>query len=149
MQYTLNLTTFCELQVSIPKGSLCNLKAKFKAGLPPDAIYNIVTDPDNKRVFKNIKVCIVVFLAIHYLFILQLLLTILIYFAGHLIFFGEHVIHIYSFFIIIYLGMWRIPSVANWQETYVNNIWLHTRQFVYGKHCLLHQFDILLKFIIN
>lgn len=24
-------------------------------GLPPDAVYNIVTDPDNKRVFKNIK----------------------------------------------------------------------------------------------
>ena len=25
-------------------------------GLPPDAVYNIVIDPDNRRVFKNIKV---------------------------------------------------------------------------------------------
>lgn len=25
-------------------------------GLPPDAVYNIVIDPDNKKVFKNIKV---------------------------------------------------------------------------------------------
>ncbi|KAK6252533.1 hypothetical protein QUC31_014253 [Theobroma cacao] len=44
-----------EIKVSVPKGSLCNLKAKVDVGLPPDAVYNIVTDPDNKRVFKNIK----------------------------------------------------------------------------------------------
>ncbi|XVE92409.1 hypothetical protein REPUB_Repub01dG0094600 [Reevesia pubescens] len=44
-----------EIRVSVPKGSLCNLKAKVDVGLPPDAVYNIVTDPDNKRVFKNIK----------------------------------------------------------------------------------------------
>lgn len=44
-----------EITVSVPKGSLCNLKVKFEVGLPPDAIYNIVIDPDNKRVFKNIK----------------------------------------------------------------------------------------------
>lgn len=44
-----------KITVSIPKGSLCNLKVKFKVGLPPDAIYNIVTDPDNKRVFKNVQ----------------------------------------------------------------------------------------------
>lgn len=44
-----------EVEVSVPKGSLCNLHVKFKVGLPPDAIYNIVVDPDNKRVFKNIK----------------------------------------------------------------------------------------------
>lgn len=44
------------LQVSVPKGSLCNLNVKLKVGLPPDAIYNIVIDPDNRRVFKNIKV---------------------------------------------------------------------------------------------
>ncbi|XP_010251230.1 PREDICTED: uncharacterized protein LOC104593182 [Nelumbo nucifera] len=43
------------LKVSVPKGSLCNLDVKFNVGLPPDAIYNIVIDPDNKRVFKNIK----------------------------------------------------------------------------------------------
>ncbi|KAJ6837540.1 uncharacterized protein M6B38_120310 [Iris pallida] len=44
-----------EVKVSVPKGSLCNLKVKVNIGLPPDAIYNIVTDPENKRVFKNIK----------------------------------------------------------------------------------------------
>lgn len=44
------------LQVTVPKGSLCNLNLKVDVGLPPDAVYNIVTDPDNKRVFKNIKV---------------------------------------------------------------------------------------------
>jgi hypothetical protein len=30
---------------------------RFEAGLPPDAVYNIIIDPENKRVFKNIKVC--------------------------------------------------------------------------------------------
>ncbi|XP_047330795.1 uncharacterized protein LOC124934323 [Impatiens glandulifera] len=44
-----------EIQVTVPKGSLCNLNVKVNVGLPPDAIYNIVTDPDNKRVFKNIE----------------------------------------------------------------------------------------------
>ncbi|XVF02468.1 hypothetical protein REPUB_Repub04eG0178000 [Reevesia pubescens] len=44
-----------KIKVSVPKGSLCNLNAKVDVGLPPDAVYNIVTDPDNKRVFKNIK----------------------------------------------------------------------------------------------
>ncbi|CAA7014338.1 unnamed protein product [Microthlaspi erraticum] len=43
------------IKVSIPKGSLCNLKASVNVGLPPDAVYNIVIDPDNRRVFKNIK----------------------------------------------------------------------------------------------
>ncbi|KAJ7953610.1 protein of unknown function (DUF220) [Quillaja saponaria] len=44
-----------QVKVSVPKGSLCNLNVKVNVGLPPDAIYNIVTDPDNRRVFKNIK----------------------------------------------------------------------------------------------
>ncbi|KAK6931053.1 protein of unknown function DUF220, partial [Dillenia turbinata] len=44
-----------EIKVSVPKGSLCNLSVDVQVGLPPDAVYNIVTDPDNKRVFKNIK----------------------------------------------------------------------------------------------
>lgn len=44
-----------EIEVTVPKGSLCNLKVKLNVGLPPDAIYNIVIDPGNKRVFKNIK----------------------------------------------------------------------------------------------
>ncbi|CAI9092920.1 OLC1v1028288C1 [Oldenlandia corymbosa var. corymbosa] len=44
-----------EIKVTVPKGSLCNLSVKVDVGLPPDAVYNIVIDPDNKRVFKNIK----------------------------------------------------------------------------------------------
>lgn len=43
------------IKVTVPKGSLCNLSVQVDVGLPPDAVYNIVTDPDNKRVFKNIK----------------------------------------------------------------------------------------------
>ncbi|KAK7250569.1 hypothetical protein RIF29_33083 [Crotalaria pallida] len=43
------------IKVTVPKGSLCNLNVEVDVGLPPDAVYNIVTDPDNKRVFKNIK----------------------------------------------------------------------------------------------
>ncbi|XP_044948040.1 uncharacterized protein LOC123397571 isoform X2 [Hordeum vulgare subsp. vulgare] len=44
-----------EIKVTVPQGSLCNLNLKFRAGLPPDAVYNIIIDPENKRVFKNIK----------------------------------------------------------------------------------------------
>ncbi|KAK4785829.1 hypothetical protein SAY86_002518 [Trapa natans] len=43
------------IKASVPKGSLCNLRVKTDIGLPPDAVFNIVIDPDNKRVFKNIK----------------------------------------------------------------------------------------------
>ncbi|XP_022632468.1 uncharacterized protein LOC106779894 isoform X1 [Vigna radiata var. radiata] len=43
------------VKVTVPKGSLCNLNAEVDVGLPPDAVYNIVIDPDNRRVFKNIK----------------------------------------------------------------------------------------------
>jgi len=46
------------LQVTVPEGSLCNLNLRFKAGLPPDVVYNIIIDPENKRVFKNIKVSV-------------------------------------------------------------------------------------------
>ncbi|KAJ4974714.1 hypothetical protein NE237_007888 [Protea cynaroides] len=44
-----------DMKVNVPKGSLCNLNLKFNVGLPPDAVFNIVIDPDNRRVFKNIK----------------------------------------------------------------------------------------------
>ncbi|KAJ0985856.1 hypothetical protein J5N97_004212 [Dioscorea zingiberensis] len=44
-----------EINVTVPKGSLCNLNLKVKMGLPPDAVFNIIIDPENKRVFKNIK----------------------------------------------------------------------------------------------
>ncbi|KAK7317620.1 hypothetical protein RJT34_02013 [Clitoria ternatea] len=43
------------IKVTVPKGSLCNLNVEVDVGLPPDAVYNIVIDPDNRRVFKNIK----------------------------------------------------------------------------------------------
>ncbi|KAI3720317.1 hypothetical protein L6452_21233 [Arctium lappa] len=43
------------IEVIVPKGSFCQLNVKVNVGLPPDAIYNIVTDPNNKRVFKNIQ----------------------------------------------------------------------------------------------
>ncbi|CAI9278299.1 unnamed protein product [Lactuca saligna] len=43
------------IEVSVPKDSLCQLNVEVNVGLPPDAIYNIVIDPDNKRVFKNIQ----------------------------------------------------------------------------------------------
>ncbi|XP_024519125.1 uncharacterized protein LOC112342091 [Selaginella moellendorffii] len=41
--------------VTVPKGTLCHLKSTFKVGLPPEAVFGIITDPGNKRVFKNIK----------------------------------------------------------------------------------------------
>lgn len=36
------------IEVSVPKDSLCQLNVEVNVGLPPDAIYNIVIDPDNK-----------------------------------------------------------------------------------------------------
>lgn len=51
-----DLVSFKSLQVSVPKGSLCNLNVKVNIGLPPDTVFDIVTDPENRRVFKNIKV---------------------------------------------------------------------------------------------
>ncbi|KAE8692327.1 Pantothenate kinase 2 [Hibiscus syriacus] len=44
-----------EIEVSVVKGSLCHLKATVDVEFTPDAVYNIVTDPDNRRVFKNVK----------------------------------------------------------------------------------------------
>ncbi|KAL8157089.1 hypothetical protein AgCh_001979 [Apium graveolens] len=44
-----------DIKVTVPKGSLSHLTLEVNVGLPPDALYNIVTNPDNKRVFKNIK----------------------------------------------------------------------------------------------
>ncbi|KAJ8565316.1 hypothetical protein K7X08_007892 [Anisodus acutangulus] len=44
-----------DVKVSVPKGSLCNLNVKVNIGLPPETVYDIVTDPENKSVFKNIK----------------------------------------------------------------------------------------------
>jgi hypothetical protein len=44
------------LQVTQPKGSFCQIDARFSVALNPDGVYNIITDPNNRRVFKNIKV---------------------------------------------------------------------------------------------
>eukprot|EP00252_Welwitschia_mirabilis_P025304 TRINITY_DN7842_c0_g2_i1.p1 TRINITY_DN7842_c0_g2~~TRINITY_DN7842_c0_g2_i1.p1 ORF type:complete len:326 (+),score=77.09 TRINITY_DN7842_c0_g2_i1:168-1145(+) len=44
-----------KIEVTVPKGSLCHLDATVDVGLPPDAIFDIVIDPENKRVFKNIE----------------------------------------------------------------------------------------------
>ncbi|OAE21118.1 hypothetical protein AXG93_3661s1430 [Marchantia polymorpha subsp. ruderalis] len=41
--------------VTVPEGSLCQLNSIFKVGLPPEAVFDILSDPGNKRVFKNIK----------------------------------------------------------------------------------------------
>jgi hypothetical protein len=44
------------LEVTQPKGSFCQIDARFSVALNPDGVYNIITDPNNRRVFKNIKV---------------------------------------------------------------------------------------------
>ncbi|KAH9318692.1 hypothetical protein KI387_020461, partial [Taxus chinensis] len=44
-----------KIEVTVPRGSLCNVEATVHVGLPPDAVFDIVIDPENKRVFKNIK----------------------------------------------------------------------------------------------
>ncbi|GAQ85837.1 hypothetical protein KFL_002570050 [Klebsormidium nitens] len=44
-----------QIEVEVPKGCFCNLYCKFKVGLHPDGVYGIISDPDNKRIFKNIK----------------------------------------------------------------------------------------------
>ncbi len=44
------------LKVMQPKGTFCEIQARFSVALPPDGVYDIITDPNNRRVFKNIKV---------------------------------------------------------------------------------------------
>ncbi|XP_024378238.1 uncharacterized protein [Physcomitrium patens] len=43
------------LQVTQPKGSFCTIDCRFATTLEPDGVYDILTDPNNHRVFKNIK----------------------------------------------------------------------------------------------
>nr|AQA29578.1 reverse transcriptase [Zea mays] len=38
-------------KLTVLEGSFCNLNLRFKGGLPPEAVYNIIIDPKNKRVF--------------------------------------------------------------------------------------------------
>ncbi|PWZ20855.1 putative membrane protein [Zea mays] len=42
-------------ELTVLEGSFCNLKLRFKGGLPPEAVYNIIIDPKNKRVFMISK----------------------------------------------------------------------------------------------
>lgn len=44
------------LKVMQTKGTFCEIQTRFSVALEPDAVYNIITDPNNRRVFKNIKV---------------------------------------------------------------------------------------------
>ncbi|CAI5511615.1 unnamed protein product [Closterium sp. Naga37s-1] len=44
-----------QLAVSTPKGTFCQLDCQVTLALPPDAVYNTLCDPYNRRVFKNIK----------------------------------------------------------------------------------------------
>lgn len=44
------------LKVTQPKGSFCTIDARFAVSLDPDGVYDIIIDPNNRHVFKNIKV---------------------------------------------------------------------------------------------
>ncbi len=44
------------LEVTQVKGSFCEIDVHFSVPLDPDGVYGILTDPNNHRVFKNIKV---------------------------------------------------------------------------------------------
>lgn len=46
------------MKVIQPKGSFCQIDARFSVALDPEGVYNIITDPNNRRVFKNIKVSV-------------------------------------------------------------------------------------------
>ncbi|KAL3680228.1 hypothetical protein R1sor_023184 [Riccia sorocarpa] len=43
------------VKVTEPSGSFCQIESRFAVCLPPDEVYNIITDPNNRRVFKNVK----------------------------------------------------------------------------------------------
>jgi hypothetical protein len=61
MGWILKVDTSC-LQVKVPKEAFCEVNSHFKIGLPPDAVWNILIDPGNKRVFKNIQVNLILLL---------------------------------------------------------------------------------------
>ncbi|CAM6106367.1 unnamed protein product [Calypogeia fissa] len=44
-----------KVTVSEPSGSFCQLDSRFSVPLPPDDVYEIIIDPNNRRVFKNVK----------------------------------------------------------------------------------------------
>eukprot|EP00271_Cylindrocystis_brebissonii_P014266 TRINITY_DN35571_c0_g1_i1.p1 TRINITY_DN35571_c0_g1~~TRINITY_DN35571_c0_g1_i1.p1 ORF type:complete len:512 (+),score=89.62 TRINITY_DN35571_c0_g1_i1:1117-2652(+) len=44
-----------EIKVTSPPGNVSYLTCKFMVGLPPEAVFDILCDEDNHRVFKNVK----------------------------------------------------------------------------------------------
>jgi len=44
------------VEVSNPKGTFCMLDCSAVVGLPPEAVFDILCDTGNQRVFKNVKV---------------------------------------------------------------------------------------------
>eukprot|EP00475_Leptophrys_vorax_P009383 TRINITY_DN16237_c0_g1_i2.p1 TRINITY_DN16237_c0_g1~~TRINITY_DN16237_c0_g1_i2.p1 ORF type:complete len:410 (-),score=19.91 TRINITY_DN16237_c0_g1_i2:148-1377(-) len=43
------------IQVTTPPDALCQIDCDVTIALPPDAVFSILCDPDNRRVFQNIK----------------------------------------------------------------------------------------------
>eukprot|EP00270_Netrium_digitus_P014165 TRINITY_DN4774_c0_g3_i2.p1 TRINITY_DN4774_c0_g3~~TRINITY_DN4774_c0_g3_i2.p1 ORF type:complete len:202 (-),score=53.17 TRINITY_DN4774_c0_g3_i2:154-759(-) len=43
------------VEVTVPRPCVCELNCQFRIGLPPDAVFSILLDPENCRIFKNIK----------------------------------------------------------------------------------------------
>ncbi|CAI7827626.1 unnamed protein product [Closterium sp. NIES-54] len=44
------------ITVTMGSGAVCQLDCTATVALPPDAVFNVVRDPHNRRVFKNVKV---------------------------------------------------------------------------------------------
>jgi len=45
----------CKLEVTQPEGWMCRVRLQTKIHLPPDELYDLLTQPDNSGVFRNIK----------------------------------------------------------------------------------------------
>lgn len=45
-----------QVKVTEPSGSFCRIESRFSVSLPPDDVFDIIIDPNNRRVFKNVKV---------------------------------------------------------------------------------------------
>ncbi|BBN17142.1 hypothetical protein MPTK1_7g12310 [Marchantia polymorpha subsp. ruderalis] len=44
-----------QVKVTEPSGSFCRIESRFSVSLPPDDVFDIIIDPNNRRVFKNVK----------------------------------------------------------------------------------------------
>lgn len=45
----------CKLEVTQPEGWMCKVRLQTKIHLPPDELFDLLTQPDNSGVFRNIK----------------------------------------------------------------------------------------------